>query len=647
MPTCSTSSARTTRSTATSPAAWRHDLVLRWMVTLKRLGRHAEALALAADEQPHWAESPDFHFVLGDLLLDAALADPARALERLPMIEAAWLRAIEIGERPLLPDSVQGRGSYLAAHNLAAFHESPLAYTLESHALLERGRADEAARCLAEMPAELPRDHAHWLSLGVAQHRCGRHDEAIAAFLQALGHKMDDAPTHYRLGIAFKDKGMKAEAAECVRTALLLGLDEADLAARAQLVFYEREAGRWPQAAEEMAEWCRRIDALPEGRPMETGPFTAAVLDTDPRRQLKAARHHARHIAAQVVPLPLQRARAHPGRLRIGYLSSDFHQHATSQLMAQMLESHDRGRYEVSLFSAGPNDGSPMRARIEAACEHFVELRGATQRAIAERIREARIDILVDLKGATFDAPMRAVAHRPAPLQVSWLGFPGTSGADCIDYFIGDPVVTPLAHADHYSEKIAQLPHCYQPNDARRLQVAASDRAEWGAPADKLLLCVFHQSYKISEEVFDTWCELLRRLPDAVLWLLRWNVNVEARLRAAAEARGIDPERLVFAPLLPVDEHLRRLACADLYLDAWPCNAHTTAGEALWVGVPVVTRIGEPFAQRVAASLLTTLGLPELVCDSDEAYLQRVQALAADPAARAALRARVAAGAPG
>jgi predicted O-linked N-acetylglucosamine transferase (SPINDLY family) len=203
---------------------------------------------------------------------------------------------------------------------------------------------------------------------------------------------------------------------------------------------------------------------------------------------------------------------------------------------------------------------------------------------------------------------------------------------------VGDPVVTPLAHAAHFAEKIAQLPLCYQPNDARRERARPTRRSEWGLPEDALLLCAFHQSYKISDEVFDAWCGLLHERADACLWLLRWNSNVEQTLRAAAAARGIDPQRLLFAPLLPLQQHLDRLACADLYLDAWPCNAHTTASEALWVGVPVLTLIGDSFAQRVAASLLRALQLDELVCGDAAAYRERVLALAADAPRRAALR---------
>jgi predicted O-linked N-acetylglucosamine transferase (SPINDLY family) len=466
------------------------------------------------------------------------------------------------------------------------------------------------------------------------------HADAIQCFLQSLALKVDDAFTHYRLGVSFRDCGMKLEAAECIRTALLLGFDEA-LFARGLLVYMEREGCRWAAADGEWAALEAAIRAQPEGAARQINPFVHAVLSEDPLAIRRVAEHYARFFQTFVKPLPPRPAQRHGGRLRVAYLSADFYQHATAQLMVQMLESHDRERFEVTLVSAGPDDGSTMRRRLRAACHRFEDLRGRSHDAMARRIRELGIDILVDVKGATDGTLLPVLAARPAPLQLNWLAFPGTSGASYIDYIVGDPIVTPLAHAAHFTEKIAQLPGCYQPNDAQRARPAAADRAAFGLPADKTLLCGFHQSYKISAAVFDRWCELLKRLPDAVLWLLQWNANVRDSLLAAAAARGVGAGRLLFAPLLPLDEHLARLACADIFLDTWPCNAHTTAGEALWVGVPVVTVIGETFAQRVAASLLHQVGLDELVCTDEAGYVATVAALASDAARRAALRERL------
>lgn len=482
-----------------------------------------------------------------------------------------------------------------------------------------------------------PTDHRAFAAHGLALQAQRRHPEAIQAFLQALSIQVDDAATHYRLGVSFRDSGMKLEAAECFRTAIALGFDDA-LFARGLLAYMEREGCRWPTAAAEWAALNAALEAHPAGVPLQVNPFVHAVLSDDPLAIRRVCEHYARYLQKLVKPLPRRPAQAQGGRIRIAYLSSDFYQHATAQLMVQVLECHDRARFEVTLVSAGPDDGSAMRARLKAACHRFEDVRGLSHAQMAQRIRELRIDILVDVKGGTDGTLLPVMACRPAPVQVSWLAFPGTSGASYIDYFIGDRIVTPLALAEHYTEKIAQLPHGYQPNDAHRSRPERADRARWGLPEGELLLCAFHQSYKISERVFDAWCRVLQRVPQATLWLLQWNTNVQAALVAAARSRGIGAGRLRFAPLLPLDEHLARLACADVFLDAWPCNAHTTAGEALWVGVPVVTLLGRTFAQRVAASLLHQVGLDDLVAGDERDFVDQVVALAQDAPRRAVLR---------
>ncbi len=516
-----------------------------------------------------------------------------------------------------------------------------IGYTLESHAWLALGQHDEAVSCLHSLPAELSKDHDAWVSLGVALQRSRRHPEAVQAFMAGLAQRMDQPLAHFRMGMSFKDMGLKAEAAECVRTALILGLGTSELAALGQLLFLEREACRWPQAQQALIELNAALARAPDGQPIETGPFPHAVIVADPLAQLKVAQHYAAHVQRTVRCLPKVLAKRGGARIRLGYASADFHQHATSQLMVQMLESHDRERFEVTLFSTGPSDGSAMRQRVQASVEHFEDLRGFSFERVAQRIRECSIDILVDLKGATHDTLLPVFAYQPAPLQVSWLGFPGTTGASYIDYFVGDRVVTPIAHAHHFSEAIAQMPNCYQPNDAHRPRPMVRERSAWGVPDDALLLCGFHQSYKISAEVFDVWCRILHAEPRASLWLLQWNMNVKHALEAAARVRGIGAHRLLFAPLLPLEEHLSRLGCADLYLDAWPCNAHTTAGEALWMGVPVVTLIGPTFAQRVAASLLHTVQLSQWVSDTPEGYELKVLSLLRDAGLRQSLRAHL------
>ena len=327
-----------------------------------------------------------------------------------------------------------------------------------------------------------------------------------------------------------------------------------------------------------------------------------------------------------------------PGPLRLAYLSCDFHHHATAVLMTEMLERRDRSRFEVHLFSHGGEDHSASGRRIRAACEQFHDVTHLTSEAVARRMRELDIDIAIDLKGHTRGSRLDVLAWRPAPVQVAFLGYPATSGAPFLDYIVGDPVVTPLAHADRYSECIAQMPDSYQPNDRCRALPEAPSRAALGLPEDAVVLCCFNQTYKMSPHLLDLWARILAGAPRAVLWMLAWNPTAQANLGRELAARGVDPARVCWAPTLHLDEHLARLRQADLFLDTWPCNAHTTASEALWTAVPVLTVPGETYASRVAASLVSACGLPELACADEDDYVARATALANDPAALAALR---------
>ena len=386
-------------------------------------------------------------------LVLSAPATPAQAAHAL-----AAVHALLKGERHAEAAAQARRLRLQHPHQLAG-------YTMEARALLELGRPADALAVLRSLPAVLRPDFDHLHALGSALARLGEPAQALPALMQALSLRIGDAGTHYLLGNVFNELGLKAESAECLRTAVALGLHGSELAARGQLVFREREACRWPQAEAELALLRQRLQQLAPKQPCETSPFGHAVLVGDPAEQLRVARHHALHVARRVRPLPPRRAVARE-RLRVGYLSADFHNHATSQLLVHTLEHHDRARFEIHALSTGPDDGSLLRRRVLAAVEHFHELRGHDPVAIARRVRELGIDLLIDLKGATHDSLLPVLAQRPAPLQAGWLGFPGSSGAPYIDYLIGDPVVTPLEHAPHFAEAIAQLPLCYQPNDA-------------------------------------------------------------------------------------------------------------------------------------------------------------------------------------
>ena len=498
-------------------------------------------------------------------------------------------------------------------------------------------RYAEAASCLLQTPDALPKTAEHYQNLGEALFNAGKHQEAIGALFDALSRDIDHALSHYRLGLSFNSLGMKQEATECFRTALLLGLGQGDLAAQGLLAFVERELCRWQNADADVAALRRMATALPADAAQWASVFAQATLTDAADEQLKVARACSRFQARRIEAFAPIAARALPQRLRVGFVSSDFHQHATALLMAEVFEKLDRERFEITLYSHGPEDGSPMRQRLKKAAHHFAEVSQASDLDVAQQVRRDGIDVLVDLKGHTRDTRLALFAYRAAPVQATFLGFPGTTGADYIDYFIGDEIVSPLSHAAFYSEKLALMPRCYQPNDRQRALPGATTREMAGLPESALVLCGFNQPFKLSPEVFDVWCRLLEQLPGSVLWLLQWNEHSPAQLRQEAAARGIDPARLVFAPKIGAREHMSRLALADLFIDTWPCNGHTTASDALWAGVPVVTYAGPSFASRVAASLLSAVGLPELACDTLAGYEARVLQLASDAAARHAL----------
>jgi protein O-GlcNAc transferase len=375
-------------------------------------------------------------------------------------------------------------------------------------------------------------------------------------------------------------------------------------------------------------------------------PFALLGMSDDPELHQIAARAYTRETLSRrpaVQPLSAQ-----PGdKLRIGYFSADFHDHATMHLLAGVLECHDRDAFEIHAFSYGPEIEDAMRARARATVDHFHDCARLSDGAIIAMARRAGIDIAVDLKGHTQDARLAPFAARLAPVQISYLGYPGTVGADFLDYIIADATALPMDQQRFYDEKIIHLPDSYQANDDRRaIAPVTPSRAEAGLPADGFVYCCFNNPYKITPEGFASWMRILNAVPDSVLWLLTNEAEAMDRLRAVATGQGIDPARLVFAPHLPSPQHLARHRLADLFLDTLPYNAHTTASDALWAGLPVMTQMGQAFAGRVAASLLNALGMPELITRDTAEYEPLAIALGRDPARAAALKAKLAAAIP-
>ncbi len=407
-----------------------------------------------------------------------------------------------------------------------------------------------------------------------------------------------------------------------------------------KLAFQLRRLCAWAQWR---TTWQQLAAALPDTRE-RVSPFSLLCEPLTAAQQLAYARRWSEQFNASDVERdrPLT-TRAPRQRLRIGYFSSDFYEHATAYLLAEVLELHDRGRFEIFAYSYGPEDHSPMRARLRAACEHFIDVARDPDDVAAGRIRDDELDILIDLKGYTMGARAAVLARRPCATQVSWVGYPGSMGADFIDCLIADAFIIPPGREDDYAERVLRLPHCYQPNDRQRVIAVPRHRAGYGLPARGFIFCGFNQAYKITPEMFACWMNLLHRTPDSVLWLLADNRWATENLTREARDHGIDPSRIIFAPKAPLAEHLARYRAADLALDTFPYGSHTTASDALWSGCLLVGLCGETFASRVAGSILTACNLPELITYTLEDYERLALRIATDNPFRDTLRAKLAA----
>jgi predicted O-linked N-acetylglucosamine transferase (SPINDLY family) len=439
-----------------------------------------------------------------------------------------------------------------------------------------------------------------------------RFEEAVASYDRALAVRPDFIEALSSRGNALLDLKRLDEALANYDRALAINPDYAP--ALSGLAGSALKICDWTRTARLADKLAVRIAAQQSA----VAPFTLLGYCDDPALQLQCATNFIRDEVG-IEPSSLWDGTVwRHDRIRVAYLSADFRIHPVAYLIAGLIERHDRGRFEVVGVSFGPDDASAMRARLVAAFDQFHDVRSMSDFAAAKLLREIEIDIAVDLNGYTRGARPQILAHRPAPIQVSYLGYPGTMGAGFIDYVIADPIVLPFDRQPFYTEKIVHLPECYQVNDSKRkIGERTPTRGEAGLPDEGFVFCGFNNNYKITAPVFDVWMRLLRRVESSVLWLKRDNQAAERNLGNEAAARGIDPARLVFAGRLPLlEDHLARHRLADLFLDTLPYNAHTTASDALWAGLPVLTCQGRAFAGRVPASLLAAVGLPELVTDS-------------------------------
>lgn len=462
----------------------------------------------------------------------------------------------------------------------------------------------------------------------------GRPEAALAAFDAARAAGRPGFAVHQGRARVLALLKRNQEALESFEAAL--SCDPASLEALDGVALTALHLCDWERVARIAPELERRI-----ARGEDISPWTFLGYSGDARLQKRCAETDIRLRLPPYPPLWRGERYSH-ARIRLAYISSDFRDHAVASQIAELIERHDRSRFEVIAIATTPDDGSVLRARLVRAFDRFEEAAGLDHFALAARLRAMEIDVLVDLNGHTQGENFGVLAQRPARVQLMWLGYPGTAGAPFLDGVIADAVVAP--DPGEFSEPVRRLPGCFFVSDTTRPIAPAPTRAGAGLPDGATVFCSFNNNWKITAPVFACWMRILAQVEGSVLWLRQSGGGADANLRRAAARHGVDPARLVFAPRLELAEHLARHACADLFLDTAPYNAHSTACDALWAGLPVLTCRGTAFAGRVAASLLTAVGLPELITETSEDYEALALALARDPARLAALGVRLAAG---
>lgn len=565
------------------------------------------------------------------------------ALTRFKDAVASYDFALKL--RPDYPEAYNSRG--IALHDIKRFeaaldsYERAIelkpnyadAYNNRGVTLQALNRFDAALESYEHALKFDPTYAEAYLNRGNVLRELNRPEDALESFAHSLRLNRDYAEAYSNRGQLLMELKRLEPALESYESAQTANPDVDWLSG--SLIHAEMSLCSWRAVESQLIELATKIEA---GR-RATPPFPVLGLIDSLSLQRRAAETWIREMFPQRDDLPLIGARSRRPRIRLGYYSSDFYQHATTHLIAELFERHDKDRFELVAFSFGRNAPDDITKRVAAAFDKFLDVRAKSDKEIALISRELEIDVAVDLKGHTRDARAGIFAYRAAPVQVNYLGYPGTMGAPYVDYIIADRALIPEESLHGYSEKICYLPNSYQVNDRLRQSDANTpSREELDLPANGFVFCCFNSSYKITRSTFDVWMRILKRVEGSVLWLLSDNETASSNLRSEAVARGLNPQRLIFASRVPIQQHLSRHRAADLFLDTSPCNAHTTASDALWTGLPVVTYVGESFSARVAASLLTAIGLPELISRTPEQYEELAVGLASVPTRLAEIR---------
>jgi predicted O-linked N-acetylglucosamine transferase (SPINDLY family) len=596
-------------------------------ILLARNGRHAQAEKYFLNAIRAYPSSDATYYNYGITL---------RALGRLPEAREMFSRSVAIN--PSSSDTWNNRG--VVSSNLGDFQSAiadfdkavslnrgnAAAYANKGKALAELERLEEARAAYAQSIAISSNLPEAWLGLGQVFSEFRRHSEALSAYDRAISLKPDMAEAWFGRGQALMTFRRFADAYAAYDEAVKL-MPDLDYA-----------LGKWLHARMHCCVWedieaaYKRVLAEVSNRRRAATPFSLLSIPSTLSQQKIAAEIYTGDNFPAMSDVSVPPGSFQSGKIRIGYFSGNFWDHPVAHLIAQLFELHDRSKFEILGFSFGPAADDDMRRRLTAGLDQLIDAKDRTDKEIADLARSLQINVAVDLMGFTEQSRTGIFAHRAAPIQVNYLGVAATMGANYIDYIIADKIVIAPEEAEFYTEKIAYLPYSFQINDrTRRISDRRFTRDELGLPANGFVFCCFNNSYKITPDVFDIWMRLLRKLDGSVLWLSGTNRSAVKSLRAEAMRHGIESERLVFAERMDhLSDHLARHAAADLFLDTFYYNAHTTASDALWAGLPLITRLGDTFAGRVAASLLNAAGLPELVTRTSDEYEQLALELAND-----------------
>ena len=551
---------------------------------------------------------------------DEAITYYQKALQINPRLDEAYGRiGLALQEKEQIDEAIRFhmKAIELNPKNLIAL--LGLGTTLE-----EKGLFDEAITYYKKVLELIPNHIASLNNLGNCLKDNGSIDEAIDCYQKAIQLQPNHEQSFFNLAYAFQEKGQIDDAIVCFKKVIQINPDHTE--AFILLTNGMQQTCNW----QEFKALTPKLDrltrkALDTGKKSPEGPFMSFTRTVDPSINFAIAKSWSRDIEKAMsnrkIHFSFDDRKMHKTKIVIGYLSNRFGNTATAHLMLSLFGLHNRDEFSINCYSYGKDDGSYYRARIEQDSDKFVDISSLSDEASARCINEDQVDILVDLKGYTKNNRLAIFALRPAPIQLSYLGFVCTTGADFIDYFITDKIVTPEDHSPYYSEKLIYMPHCYLVNDhTQSISNKNWEKVDFGMPESCFVFCSFNQPYKIDPIIFDVWMKILQQVPESVLWLLYGNKTAEENLRRQAETRGVKSDRIIFSKSLPKDEHLARLKLADLALDTRTVNGHTTTSDALWAGVPVVTLQGSHFASRVSSSILSALKVPELITYSTEEY---------------------------